>query len=314
MMANFKQQLENKLLENGLKDSSVKLYIRNLEKLNDDNALKNLNFLKKKDDIEKKLSSYSDNTKRTFLISIVSSLKTDEKLKKLHDYYYNKLMDVAKLIKSNETNEPTQKQKDNWIEWDEITKIIKKMESDAKQITGKNINNNDYLKLLKLVILSLYYYIAPRRNADYLNMVMKTNKKNIEPDKNYIILDNDPEFVFNNYKTSKRYGSQSFTIPEELLQNINMYLKYYPIEGKKNDRFFLVYHDGTPLNNSNNSITRILNNIFDKKVGSSMLRHIYLSNKYKDLTNEQIKDAKAMGHSLETQKDYIKLNDDSIEV
>jgi hypothetical protein len=30
-------------------------------------------------------------------------------------------------------------------------------------------------------------------------------------------------------------------------------------------------------------VTRILNKVFDKNVSSSMLRHIYLTNKYKDI-------------------------------
>jgi hypothetical protein len=37
-----------------------------------------------------------------------------------------------------------------------------------------------------------------------------------------------------------------------------------------------------------------------------MLRHIYLSSKYGDDLKEREKDAKIMGHSLQTQKDYIK--------
>ena len=42
---------------------------------------------------------------------------------------------------------------------------------------------------------------------------------------------------------------------------------------------FLVYNDGKEFNKIN-SITRILNKIFDKKIGSSMLRHIFLTDKY----------------------------------
>lgn len=56
-----------------------------------------------------------------------------------------------------------------------------------------------------------------------------------------------------------------------------------------------------------NSITRILNKVFGKKVGSSMLRHIYLSSKYGNVSKEMKEDAKIMGHSTEVQKNtYIK--------
>ena len=62
-----------------------------------------------------------------------------------------------------------------------------------------------------------------------------------------------------------------------------------------------------------NSITRILNKIFDKKIGSSMLRNIYLTSKYSDNLNELQKDAKAMGTSASTiENQYIKLEKNEI--
>ena len=83
---------------------------------------------------------------------------------------------------------------------------------------------------------------------------------------------------------------------------ISEYLKFHPL--KKNATFkFLVSSDGTPIT-AVNAITRILNKIFEKRVGSSMLRHIFLSTKY-DI-KEMEKDANAMGHSVEEQKKYMK--------
>ena len=67
---------------------------------------------------------------------------------------------------------------------------------------------------------------------------------------------------------------------------------------------FLVYYNKKHI--PDNGITRILNKIFNKKIGSSMLRHIYLSGKYGNVLEEQKEDAKMMGHNVMTQKDYIK--------
>jgi hypothetical protein len=66
-----------------------------------------------------------------------------------------------------------------------------------------------------------------------------------------------------------------------------------------------VASDGEPIV-AVNAITRVLNKVFGKKVGSSLLRHIYLSSKYGDTLAEMKKDSAAMGHSLEVQKTYIK--------
>jgi integrase len=74
--------------------------------------------------------------------------------------------------------------------------------------------------------------------------------------------------------------------------------KNYPIK-------LLVGADGTPLT-AVNVITRLLNRVFGKKIGSSMLRHIYLSDKYKDTIDEMKTDAAAMGHSVGQQRAYVK--------
>ena len=44
----------------------------------------------------------------------------------------------------------------------------------------------------------------------------------------------------------------------------------------------------------------------NKAIGSSMLRHIFLTDKYGDTLEQAEKDAKEMAHSSGMQKDYIK--------
>jgi integrase len=138
--------------------------------------------------------------------------------------------------------------------------------------------------------------------------VIKNKKNATDDDKNYIVIDSkNPEFIFNNYKTNKKYGRQTFKIPDKLMDIINIYLKYHPEKKNNKDEInFLVSSNGKPFKDSVNSITRILNSIFEKNIGSSMLRHIYLSSKYNNVSNEQKEDANAMAHSIDTQKEYIK--------
>jgi hypothetical protein len=137
--------------------------------------------------------------------------------------------------------------------------------------------------------------------------------KNKEPEDktiNYLIYD-DKKFIFNKFKTAKKEGSSEIEIGDDLMNSINLYLKYNPLlKGKKITKNtnlpFLVKFDGKPLNKSVNTITYILNRIFKKKISSSMLRHIYLSNKYGDKLEEMKEDSKKMSHNIETQKEYIK--------
>ena len=306
METSYKNQLITDLTEKGLAPSSIKLYVRNLEKLSD-TPLKNLSFLKDVEKITDKLQKYKENTKRGFLISIVSALSLDKKHKKLYDTYYKLMMDKNKELKAVEASgEKTETQQKNWITWDEVGTKMKDLEDKVNSF-GKEINAHQYDILLQEVILALYYYKAPRRNEYQKMNLVKTITG--QPDTlNYLDYDKK-QFVFNVFKTARKEGQVKEDIPPELFAIIQKYLKYHPlVKGKITKATnvpFLVYHDGKPLSQIN-AITRVLNRIFGKAVGSSMLRHSYLTSKYGNITEEMKEDSKAMSHSVEMQKDYIK--------
>jgi hypothetical protein len=310
----FKKQLADGFTAKKLSPTSIKMYLRNLEKLNDDMPLKNLLFLKDIPSITQHLEKYKENTKRGYLISIVSALGLDKSTKqkqKLHDDYYKLMMDKNKELKSKEAlNEKSETQTENWMSWDEVSQRMAELEAKVKSFAGnKEINEHQYATLLQALVLALYYYKAPRRNEYQKMNIVKSDTSNLPTTLNYLDLDKR-QFVFNAYKTAKKEGQLKEDIPPELFAVISTYLKFHPLlKGKKvvkNSNIpFLVYYNGTGLTQVN-AITRILNKIFGKKVGSSMLRHIYLSSKYGKVLEEMKEDAGAMSHSVNQQKDYIK--------
>lgn len=312
MDTQFKNSLYNALKDKGLSESSIKLYLRNLEKLNDDLPIKNFNFLKDDKNILAKLNEYKDNTKRGYLISITATLSAvKDKYKPLYEKYLKLMVDLSNEIKKKPTEEMTDTQKKNWLKWDEVIKKFEDVKNKVNSfINHKEINESQYNLLLSYMILALYIYNPPRRNMDYQIMnIVKKYDDSLSADKNYLSYD-DAEFIFNVFKTAKREGKVITKINEDLKHVINQYLKFHPlIKGKRllrSSNFpFLVYFNSKPLNTVN-SITRILNKLFQKNIGSSMLRHIYLTNKYGEDNNEKLKDAKAMSHSVDTQKTYIK--------
>ena len=98
---------------------------------------------------------------------------------------------------------------------------------------------------------------------------------------------------------------------------ITSYLKFHPLRNEFKTKSsvipLLVDHEGAPFT-SNNAITRILNKVFGKKIGVSMLRNIYLTDKYGDKIGELEQDAKEMGTSASTiQNQYVKLDSESKE-
>jgi hypothetical protein len=285
-----------------INESSKKLYINNLIKLNDGKPIKNFNFINNSEAIMEKISDYKPNTQRNFIISIVSILKcllvNNKKYQKIYDKYFIILTDFNKNLKDQTTK--TDSENKNWITQVELKNTFDKLYEVIETIKNKKkITETEYNELLKLVIFSLYYLNEPRRNKDY--QLMKVVKKyNSDMDKNFNYLIGN-KFYFNNYKTNHTYNQQIVDINDKLLEIINLFLKYKP-----NSEFLLVNSDGNEFKNIND-ITRILNSIFKKKIGSSMIRKMYLTNKFGKMQNELNETSKAMGTSAETIKNnYIK--------
>jgi integrase len=315
METKFKSSLMEDMKKREISDSSIKTYIRNLEKLNDDLPLNNLLFLKDVDAINKKLEKYKPNTIRSYLISINSALETvkDKKsYKKLYETYYKMMNDKAKEIREDNDGLMNEKQKSEWISWDKVLEHYKKLGDKVKEFEGnKVISESQYNILLNYVILALYCENPPRRNVDYQKMdIVKSYSEALPKDRNYLDYDGK-KMIFNVYKTAKKHGVEQYDINDNLKKVIDIYMKFHPsIKGKKlaktSNYPFLVYYNGKGLD-AVNSITRILNSVFGAKIGASALRHIYVSEKFGDTVKNMEETAEKMGHTVGTMmSDYIK--------
>jgi len=112
------------------------------------------------------------------------------------------------------------------------------------------------------------------------------------------------KFIFNNYKTAKKYNTQEVDINDELYQILLSYIKYFKL--KDGDFLLNNIKNNQPYTNTN-AITLLLNRIFKKKIGASMLRKLYLTEKYGDNAEELKKDMTAMGSSVDVAThNYIK--------
>ena len=96
------------LKEKGIKESSIKLYLSNLKRLNNSIEPKTLTYLKNTTKILDQIKDKADNTKRTYLISICTVLSGDPKYKKQYDQYFQLLKDSNALLKNNNTKSEKQ--------------------------------------------------------------------------------------------------------------------------------------------------------------------------------------------------------------
>jgi hypothetical protein len=108
------------------------------------------------------------------------------------------------------------------------------------------------------------------------------------------------KFVFNIYKTSKFYDRQETPIPKPfkaiLKKFVTLLNSDYLIVNNKNEPFTI------------QRLTQKLNGLLDGKISTSMLRHIFLSEKLKDVPKltELENLSKEMGHSITQQLEYVK--------
>jgi len=314
----FMLQLARSLItERKITESSANAYIKVLYAMNEKKAFKNLTFLKAVDAIDTKIKTYAESTQRAITASIVSVLslyKDKPTFKKPYEHFYADMMKGSKEASEEaKKNEKTPTQKDNWISWADVEKKKRELVEDVEKFKdAKELKVREYETLLQLLVLSLYTDVAPRRNQDYLDMyIVKKHTAKMPTDKNYLDV-SAKKFIFNKYKTAKKYGPQTEEIPATLWERVELYLTRHPTwKGKGTAPIkFLVTSKGEGIV-ALNAITRILNKIFDKKIGATMLRHIYLSDKFGDTLEDMKKTATGMGHSINVQRAYIKKDEDA---
>jgi integrase len=309
-VSDYMQSLAKRLQEDRkIAESTATQYLQTLHKLNNSKPFNNLAWAKKFDEVQKVIDTYAPSTQGNQYMVLASALSTvmdKSTYKSAYNHWRDKMMEARKERNEKPANEKSEKQEENWLSWEDVTAKKNALKEDISHFVGnKHLTPSQYDKLLQFLVISLYTDIQPRRNQDYLDMfVVKRLPKNYDKTKNYYDIATQ-RFIFNKYKTAKKHGEQIESVPDELRSTLRTYLSHHPLRSSKELKL-LVKHDGSPLNTVN-SITRILNRIFGKKAGSSMLRHSFLSSKYGDMMKQLESDTNTMGNTPAVAiSDYIK--------
>ena len=193
------------------------------------------------------------------------------------------------------TNEPTNRQKDGFISYEDAVKI------------RNGLKDGSYERLL----LTLYTDIPPVRSDFHDTKIYRSEPTEMSKDNFIILKRNKGTLVLNNYKTSKKHGTIKMDLPDETIRQLRLSLKKEP-----RDYLFLSTSTKLPYSqlktpeksfNSWSNIT--LKYIFDNDDFSlTMLRHSYISRKDLEMgkmTGTQRNEiAKKMAHSVATQERY----------
>jgi integrase len=274
-------------------ESSLKTYNSTLTNFYYENHPKNsnidINWFDNQDEIINILKN--KNNRKRILAALMAITDNNDKYKKL-------MYDDLKIYNEEQDKQlKTDKQKENWIEYDKIIEIYNQLKLNYGHLLKENYllsQNDDYQLLQNYIIASLYILNEPRRLLDYVELKIKNIDKTKD---NYILNDN---FHFNNYKTKKTYNEQIIPINKKLKTILNKFIKINPYD------YLLVDVNGKKL--SSTKLNNRLNNIFGNGISVNMLRHSLLSKLYDNIPslNEIKNRSTKMGHSINMALQYIK--------
>lgn len=314
----FMNELSKKIKEQrNIRESSLKIYLSNIKKLykmlGNDEDPKNLKFLNNKNAVDKVLEDKKLSTKKTYYASIIVILMTEDKDSDLVKKYRSEMEEMAETYKKEqETQQKSNIQKKNWSSLDSLIEVMNNYDKQIKKqkICKKETLNRKEFDLVQMwIVCNLYLHDEnPPMRLDYAMMRVK---KKIDFDKlsvlekknNYLVVNsrNKKYFFFGDYKTQKQYGDKQIEVNKKLNSALNCWLKY------NTSGFLLVNSQGNAMNE--NGLTKYLGKVFSptgKLISVNMLRHIFISSKFKPELNEKQIIADKMGHSTKQQELYIK--------
>lgn len=284
-----------------LSDSSINTYHSNIKRLlkSTEKEYESMKDVEKNFDlIFDKLMEYPFNIRKTKMSAFIVFL--DEKddntkervamLERLRDQLFE---DANQYNKKEENQELSETKKKNFIPWKDVLKTHKRLETLAKPLWKLDkITKRDFNTLTEYVLLSCYVLIPPRRAKDYADF--KIRNINEEKD-NYMISTKEKRktksfFIFNSYKNAGRLGTQQIPIPNKLKTIIK---KWSNIQESD---YLISTFSGKKV--SQVKINQIINRIFNKRIGPSLLRSIYLTEQYSKVNLKKLKETtENMGNS-----------------
>lgn len=266
-------------------------------------SLTNVDFLLDYDDIKKYIDSLDKITSKknkltAVLVGLSLSKDNNEKLIKKYILLLKSLNEEYLDFLKQQSR--TEVQKKNWMTLNQVKEVCLTIKQDVLKLELQKqkapLDKKDYNTLQYYVLLSTYLNI-PIRN-DFADMkVLTVNKYDKLPKKdtdenNYLVIfpKNKKVFRINVFKNRSKMGQQIITVPDNLSRVINIWLKF-----NKSGYYLTTTNQTSPL--SPNGITKLFNKLFKKyadgkKISTSMLRHIIISDDLKDEPTIHEKDKK----------------------
>jgi len=195
----------------------------------------------------------------------------------------------------DEKQELTTAQKLAYKSWADILKVRSTLEQKCLPHWVKlNLSSAEYFDLQNYVIVSILTYLPPRRCLDYCLMGVDDQDPTIE---NCLVRTDGPWFfVFNRFKTCKKYGPQTVEIPDKLKPILMEWVKICK------SKYICHISQSNLAGFRSDQFTRRIAAIFNQKgFGVNLLRHAYVSDNLLSqmpFLHELRQEAYKLGHSM----------------
>jgi len=296
-----------------LKTNTIKQYVIHLNKLKKIFDTDNYDFLSKPDEVMDKIKTNHYTSQRNTLnavIILLLALNHDKKYDELIEDYQkrrDKLND--KYLEDNANGKISQSQSQNFVDLEEIKKMIKTMENEIKSQGLKKketLTGKEKELLMVYTIFSMLVKYPVRLDFSGMKLISKTQYNTLKEDDkklgNYLINEKGKlTMIMNEYKTSKKYGEKKIPIDKDIEKVIRMYLRKTK---KTNGDVLFVSSTGNAI--SRNALSQLLvktsKKYLGKSISTTMMRKIVVSSVIpKDIIDKQKELADVMGHDVATQ-------------
>ena len=267
-------------------------------------------LLTESDEIMKMLEAeYQPQTVVNFISAVLWLIESAEyasdrvAIREIYQAHGARLKQSIEEAKAGKEHELTPKEQQSFMIWEDILRVSSEL--------LKGLDKTSYNHFMDFVIVSLYTLHPPAR-ADYANMRLFIEDSLVPPDftDNYCVLQTDPRFVFQQYKTAKHKGTTVVPMDETLHAILLDWTAVHP------SPFLLaLYHGPTQSYRalSENALSKRITSIFLKyaarPVTINTLRHSFISymSKCDQLLDNKRANAARMMHSLSMADRYRRL-------
>ena len=299
--------------------SSLKAYLTNLQKLHQrlhgSREFESIDWLQDHQavlgNVEAHAGSYL--TRRNYLNAVIVLLlnRGPQFEPALRAYQQRRDELNAQYTQIQQTKQPTERQSQNWVSVAEIEQLIAELDAEAKTIRSQAQLTHKDIQTMQDRFMVTFWLKYPVRNDLQHTRIIGRRAFNALPadakeNQNFLIQGNPMEFSVGSYKTRTKYGVKKIKIDSKpVLKALRDWLRVSP-----NPDYVLVnLKNKEPMTSLQitQNLTRLFKTHFDKSVGTTLLRHIVLTERFGKQLQDMEALADTMGHDVQTaQTVYIK--------